>query len=88
MSVLRLIYLVVAGSIGGYGIALLSAFIAIYLCSIENFGAPILAPYAPLIKQDLKDGITMDFLTNMKKRPRTLKSKNKTRLKIKEDFNE
>ena len=88
MSVLRLIYLIVAGSIGGYGIALLSAFIAIYLCSIENFGAPILAPYAPLIKQDLKDGITMDFLTNMKNRPRTLKSKNKTRLKIKEDFNE
>jgi hypothetical protein len=44
---------------------------------------PILAPYAPIIRQDLKDGVTMNFLTNMKKRPRALKSKNKTRLKIK-----
>lgn len=88
MSVLRLIYLIVAGSLGGYGIALLSAFIAIYLCSIDSFGVPILAPYAPIINQDLKDGVIMNFVTNMKKRPRSLKSKNKTRLKIKEDYNE
>ena len=88
MSVLRLIYLIIAGSLGGYGIALLSAFIAIYLCSIDNFGVPILAPYAPTVLQDFKDGITMDFLTNMKNRPKSLKSKNKTRLKIKEDCDE
>ncbi len=88
MSVLRLIYLIVAGSLGGYGISLLSAFIAIYLCSIDNFGVPILAPYAPTLLPDLKDGVTMDFITKMKKRPISLRTKNKTRLKIKGDSDE
>ncbi len=88
MSVLRLVYLIVAGTIGGYGIALLSIYIVIYLCSIDNFGTPILAPYAPFIKQDLKDGIGMEFLTNMKDRPRVLKSKNKRRLKLRNFENE
>jgi hypothetical protein len=45
---------------------------------------PILAPYAPLNLSDGKDGVYMDFLTNMKKRPEVLKSKNKTRLDFKE----
>ena len=84
MSVLRLIYLIIAGSLGGYGISLLSTYILAYLCSTENFGVPILAPYAPLNLRDGKDGVYMDFLTNMKKRPEVLKSKNKTRLNLKE----
>jgi hypothetical protein len=84
MSVLRLIYLIIAGSLGGYGISLLSTYILAYLCSTENFGVPILAPYAPLNLSDGKDGVYMYFLTNMKKRPEVLKSKNKTRLDFKE----
>lgn len=84
MSVIRLVYLIVAGSVGGYGIILLSCFLIIYLCSLENYKTPILSPYAPLIRKDLKDGLTIDYLSNMKKRPKSLKSKNETRMKIKE----
>lgn len=84
MSVLRLVYLIVAGTLGGYGISLLTAYIAIYLCSLESFGTPVCAPYAPFIKQDLKDGIGMDFVTNMLNRPRVFKTNNKRRMRLKE----
>ncbi len=84
MSVLRLVYLVVAGAAGGYGIVLLTAFIIAYLCSLENFGVPFLAPYAPLIRPDLKDGLFMDFISKQTMRPAVLKTKNKRRLKIKD----
>lgn len=84
MSVLRLVYLIVAGSAGGYGIMLLSAIIIAYLCSLENFGVPFLAPYAPLIKNDLQDGVSIDFISRQTLRPQVLKSKNKRRIKIKD----
>lgn len=84
MSVLRFMYLIVAGTIGGYGIILLSAFLLLYLCSLENFGVPFLAPYAPSYKNDKKDGFYMSFITEMKERPQALRSKNKTRLRIKD----
>ena len=83
MSVLRLVFLIIAGTLGGYGVILLASFILIYLCSLDNFGVPFLAPYAPLVNGDLKDGLYMDFLTNMKKRPSTFGSKNKTRMRFK-----
>ena len=81
-SFLRLIFLLVAGSVGGFGIILLCCFLAVYLASLENFDTPFLAPFAPLVKNDLKDGAYITFIQNMTTRPETLKPKNKTRMKI------
>ncbi len=81
MSFLRLGYLIVAGSIGGFGIILLTCFLLIYLTSLENFDVPLLAPIAPLETKDLKDSAYMTFLNNMKTRPASLKPKNKVRQK-------
>ena len=88
LSVLRLIFLIVGGSVGGYGIVLAFATLCVFLCSAENFGVPLLAPYAPLITKDLKDGFYMDFVMDMKTRPHLFGSKNKTRLKLEEDKND
>ena len=44
-SVLRLAMLLVAGSVGTYGILLLSGFVLIYLVSTENYGVPLAAPF-------------------------------------------
>ncbi|MBO5888653.1 MAG: spore germination protein [Clostridia bacterium] len=79
LSVLRLIFLIIAGSLGGYGIILFGYGLLTYLASIDSFGVPYLAPYAPLIKNDLQDGFTIDFYANMTKRPKSLKNKNKIR---------
>lgn len=82
MSLLRFTILLVAGTIGGYGILIITAFLFFYLASMESFGIPYLSPYAPLVLKDIKDGIIMDDLQNMTKRPVTLKNtKNKTRMK-------
>lgn len=83
LSVLRLLFLIIGGSLGGYGIILLFFAIITYLSSIDSFGVPYLAPYAPLIKNDLQDGLTKNFLAEQKYRPIALKSPNKVRKNIK-----
>lgn len=84
MSVLRFIYLIAAGTIGGYGIILTTAYLILYLCSLENFGVPFLAPFAPSYKNDKKDALYIDFITKMKERPEVLRSKNRIRQRIKD----
>ena len=82
-SVLRFIYLIVAGSLGGYGLILITAFLIIYLSSADNYGAPYLAPYSPVLLNDFQDGLYMNNVIGMLKRPEALGAKNKTRQKIK-----
>ncbi len=84
MSFLRLLYLAVAGATGGYGLVLLTCFLFVYLVSLENFDVPVLAPFAPMKTPDLKDMFIMTNLTEMKKRPLSIKPKNKTRMKTDE----
>lgn len=79
LSVLRLMFLTVAGFMGGYGIILLGAGLITYLASFSSFGAPYLSPYAPLNFNDLQDGFIMSFYGEQTKRPNFLKSPNKTR---------
>lgn len=78
-SILRFIVLLIAGSIGGYGIVLAEAFLTCYLCASENYGVPYVAPYSPLILNDLQDGIYMSDVTSMPLRPQALNAKNKRR---------
>ena len=80
-TTLRLLFLIVAGSVGLYGIVLLSAYILCYLCSEQSYGVPLLAPFSPLVEGDLKDAFYKSNLYSMKNRPRTLRPKNKVRLK-------
>ena len=85
LAVLRLVFLFVAGSFGGYGIVLTLWFLLIYLCALENFDVPVLAPFAPLEKNDLKDGIVKGFLKDMRSRPKSLKPKDEIRMKNHDD---
>lgn len=78
-SILRFIVLLIAGSVGGYGIVLIEAFLTCYLCASENYGVPYVTPYSPLIPNDLQDGIYMSDVTSMPFRPQALNAKNKRR---------
>lgn len=80
-SVLRLAMLLVAGSVGTYGIILLSALVLVYLVSTENYGVPLAAPFAPFIRRDLKDSLIKYNLASLKTRPAALGSPNKRRQK-------
>lgn len=79
LSVLRLMFLTVAGFMGGYGIVLLLCGLITYLCAFDSFGTPYMSPYSPLCLNDLQDGIVMNFFAEQKKRPFFLKSPNKFR---------
>ncbi len=79
LSVLRLLFLIIGGSFGGYGIILTSVALLTYLSAFESFTVPYLAPYSPLLLNDLQDGLTLDFLANIKRRPMAFRSPNKIR---------
>lgn len=80
-SVVRLAMLLAAGSVGTYGILLLTAFLLFYLVTAESFGTPLLAPFSPVIPHDMRDALVKYNMGSLKTRPKTLKSKNKRRMK-------
>jgi spore germination protein KA len=84
-SILRWIFLIAAGSIGPFGIVLLIAFLLCYLLSADAFGAPLLAPFSPLVPRDLRDTVVKYDLFSLKTRPKVLDSDNKTRLRLPRD---
>lgn len=80
-SILRIFFLLVGGTMGLYSILISVAFLTIYLVSFENYQTPILAPFSPLIKSDMKDGIYKGFIHELDMRPKSLNNKNKRRIK-------
>lgn len=83
LSVVRIAYVVVAGSIGTYGVLLLTALVLYYLLSSDEYGAPLLAPFSPLVRRDLKDSLLKADIYALRRRPVVLHSKNRTRLRVK-----
>jgi hypothetical protein len=61
-SLVRLIFLVIGGSVGIYGLILASAILVVYLVTFENYSTPLFAPFSPLITPDLKDGVWRGFI--------------------------
>lgn len=87
-SILRWLFLLMAGSVGPFGIVLFIAFLLYYLLSSDAFGAPMLAPFSPLIKGDLRDSVVKYDMLSLKKRPRVFRLFNKTRLRQTQDEEE
>lgn len=81
-STLRLLFLIVAGSVGTYGVTLLTAFLICYLVSEQSYGVPLLAPFAPFTPKDMSDSLYKAGMFSLGARPAVMKSKNKVRLKI------
>lgn len=81
-TLLRLLYLIIAGSLGMFSLVLMSAFIICYLVSEADFGVPLLAPYAPLVRSDLSDALYKANAGQLKNRPSLLKTKNKVRMRM------
>ena len=79
-SIIRSLFTVVGGIAGFYGILCCSVILAVYLVSITSFGSPYMAPYAPSLPKDKKDGIIKKPITEMKSRPDSILSKKKKRM--------
>ena len=80
-SILRILFLLIGGTMGLYAILMSVAFLTVYLVSFENYKTPILAPFSPLIKNDMKDGIYKGFIHELDMRPQSINNVNKRRIK-------
>ncbi len=81
LTILQWLFLFVGGSMGLLGIVGFLVYLVVYLASLDSYGAPYLAPYAPRVYNDLEDGVFMEPTNNMKYRPQSFKNKNKKRQK-------
>jgi spore germination protein KA/spore germination protein len=78
--VLKLILLLFTGAIGFFGFTLVLTFILIELVSLNSFGVPYMAPWAPFNSRDFLGTLISDSTINPK-RPNYLRTKDKTRAK-------
>ena len=76
---IRMLFTVIGGIAGLYGIVMTFIIMVNYMCSIKSFGVPYLSMYAPSIKSDKKDGLIKSELSSMKTRPKMIAGKNKVR---------
>ena len=81
ISFLRLVFTFLGGILGFYGIIIGGLFLAGYLCSIKNYGAPYLAPLGPFVAKDQKDAIFKKPITSQITRPKSFPNVNNRRLK-------
>lgn len=81
VTLLRLLFTLIGGIAGFYGILVGFLFLIAYLTTFDSYGAAYFAPYAPYVKSDIKDGIFKKSLINFKTRPDSIPNKNKVRLK-------
>ena len=81
ISLLRFFFCIVGGILGLYGLVIGVILLFVYMNSLDSYGAPLLAPYAPLVKGDLKDGIIKKEISDMKTRPESYMVPNKRRAK-------
>lgn len=80
---LRLLFSMIGGIIGLYGIVMSLIILTTYLTSIKSFGVPFLMPFAPGIEEDKKDGFVKSDVQKMTSRPKLLVGENKIRQRTK-----
>ena len=79
LNILRTLFTVLGGIAGFYGIYIGTFILVTYLVSLETYGAPYFAPYAPNIATDHKDGFIKEPVKSMIYRPKSFKTMNSIR---------
>jgi spore germination protein KA len=69
VRLLRFFFLILAGTLGMYGIAVGLLLLVLHLSSLRSFGIPYLKPFSPFLPSEQKDAMFRFPLWAMKKRP-------------------
>lgn len=75
-SILRILLLILAGTLGVFGVGIGLLVTLIHIVSLRSFGTPYFSPFAPIEKDDIKDSFVRTFIWKMKKRPHNMGVKN------------
>ena len=81
ISFLRLIFTILGGLLGIFGIIVGVVFLIGYLVNLDSYGAPYLAPFAPYIKADQQDALMHKPANQVFYRPKSIPNINKRRQK-------
>ncbi|MBQ9786261.1 MAG: spore germination protein [Clostridia bacterium] len=76
ISFLRLIFTIVGGIFGLFGIILASMFLVAYLANMDSYNTPYLSPFAPFNLKDQKDGILKMPAPAQRLRPKSIPNTN------------
>lgn len=76
IRMLRFLMMGLAASFGLFGIIIGVIALVLHLCSLRSFGIPYMSPFAPYIRDDMKDTIFRVPRWAMFSRPRLLNQKN------------
>ena len=79
ISMLRAIFVCIAAVLGLYGLLIATIMTVCYIVSINNYGTPFAAPFAPIVSSDLKDGLLKSLNVNQKTRPLSFPNHNRRR---------
>ncbi|MBE7076107.1 MAG: spore germination protein [Clostridiales bacterium] len=85
ITVLQFVFIFLGASLGLLGVIGGMIYVLAYVNSIENFGAPYLAPFSPFIFSDNKDGLLKVPITDMKNRPKAFKNNDEERINVQEE---
>lgn len=80
-SLLRLLFTLAGGLLGLFGLLVGVVITLTYVAGLNGYGTPYLAPYAPCVPGDKRDGLLKKPVTDMDRRPSSLPGSNKTRQK-------
>ena len=81
ISILRFLFTLLGGMVGLFGIIIGGTMLVTYLVEFNGYGSPYLAPYAPYIKSDLKDGIFKQEVISQRTRPKSIPNQKSIREK-------
>lgn len=74
ITIFQFIFLILGASVGLLGVIGGAIYVIAYANTIENFGAPYLAPFSPFIFSDNKDGLLVVPVNDMTNRPKSFKN--------------
>ncbi|HWQ51924.1 MAG TPA: spore germination protein [Terriglobales bacterium] len=84
--ILKFLLIMFTGALGFLGFTIILTAIAIELVSLDTFGVPYMAPWAPYNKEDFSETLANQS-TSKTKRPHYLKTKNRIRMVKREEQN-
>jgi len=79
LRMLRFLFIILAATLGLFGVALGICLLLTHLCSLKSMGIPYMAPFTSFVenKRDLKDTIIRPRIKNMVHKPQYLRKDNK-----------
>lgn len=88
ISMLRLAFAFIGGTLGFHGIILGSMFLVAYLANMDSYLTSYLAPYAPFVSADQKDALVKLNLLAMKSNPKSYPNHHKKKIKVQKEKGE